>query len=112
MPAYNTNQGSYLQNTIQSLQTQLNALSQQQQYVIVDQLLRLRVQLGLLGNGDYGILLQDSLGNQQELLPAIGEFDFGGVTTNSTTPVTLTGFNVNFETGHSGDFTISTCSVH
>ena len=58
MPAYNGPQSAYLQNTIQSLQTQLNALGQQQQYVIVDGQLRLRVQLGLLlGDGNYGILL-------------------------------------------------------
>ena len=48
-----------------------------------------RIRIGFLPNGDYGVLFSDTLGNQQELLPAVRSFYAAQLSTSSTSPATL-----------------------
>lgn len=67
-----------------------------------------RVRIGLLPNGDYGILFNDVLGNTQELLPTVTSFAFSNLSTSSTTPATVAGSpSVTFELGASGNAIVS-----
>ena len=92
MPGGNGPSNEYLLGQIQQLQSQYTALSQQGQYVVVDQNLKLRVQIGLLQNGDYGILLADpASGAHQELLPSAAGYTSSTLVCTSTTPQTLSG---------------------
>jgi hypothetical protein len=63
-----------------------------------------RIRIGLLPNGDYGILLNDLLGNVQELLPAVSSFWINALQTSSVSPVTIASSpSVTIDLGNSGD---------
>jgi hypothetical protein len=67
-----------------------------------------RVRIGLLPNGDYGVLFNDTLGNQQELLPTVSSFYAGNLTTSSGSFVTIANSpSVKAYLGASGDAIVS-----
>lgn len=108
MPAVNQNPDEYLQRVIQGLQSQVGELSRQQNFAIVDDQLRTRVQVGIMANGDYGVLLIDKSGRQQELLPSVSNYVDATLSTTSATPVSLTGSpTVTCDIGQSGDFLVT-----
>jgi hypothetical protein len=109
MPAYNVPQDEYLSRLLASLQQQVAATQSQQQYVVVDQNLALRLQIGLLENGDYGILLADpATATRTELLPLYTSYVDTQLSTSSATPVALAGSPaVTATIGASGDCIIT-----
>jgi hypothetical protein len=90
MPPVNIPSSDYLIQQINLMQQQIQALQTQQQYVMVDKNGILRLQLGLLQNGDYGILMQDVSGNKQELLPAVSSYKASALTLTGFGPSALT----------------------
>jgi hypothetical protein len=104
MPPVNVPSSDYLAQQINLMQQQIQALQTQQQYVMVDKNGYLRLQLGLLQNGDFGILLADTNGNSQELLPAASAFYGGTLATTSGSYTTLgSSPTVQVVIGESGD---------
>ena len=105
MPAVNFSQDDWLVQQIQQLQQQVQALQTQQQYVIVDAQLRQRVQLGLLNNGDYGLLVTDPVNSvQTEYLPVYQNVVAAteGTSSASYTDLTTAGPSVTVTIGASG----------
>jgi hypothetical protein len=74
MPSVNANPQQYLIQQIQLMQQQIKALQIQQQYVVLDANQNSRVQMGRLPNSDYGILLTNSIGQVQELMPTVSSW--------------------------------------
>ena len=67
-----------------------------------------RIRIGFLPNGDYGVLFNDTLGNQQELLPTVSSFYAGNLTTSSGSFVTIANSpSVKAYLGASGDAIVS-----
>jgi hypothetical protein len=104
VPGVNGPSSEYLVSQLQGIQSQLTALAQQSSYVVVDQNLKLRVVVGLLPSGDFGILLQDPAGNTQELLPALSSYVNGTLSTTSSTAASIAGSpSITANIGASGD---------
>ena len=61
-----------------------------------------RVRLGLLANGDYGLQVIDTLGNSEEILPAVQQFVSTQITVTSQTYVSQGGPSVTAVVGASG----------
>ena len=96
--------GEYLQRLIQGLQSQVGALATQQGLTVVDSKLRVRVQIGLLSNGDYGLLLTDTAGNTQEVLPTVHAYRNTVISMTGYGPSTLAGSpSVTATIGQSGN---------
>lgn len=111
MPQVNLPPSQYVQRYLQGLSDQIEALGRQQGTVVVDSQLRVRVQVGLLANGDYGILLVDTQGNQQELLPAVRSFNVSTLSVTSTSYSSPAGSpSVTAVLGQSGDALITVCA--
>ena len=108
MPPVNVPSSDYLAQQINLMQQQLQALQTQQQYVMVDKNGNLRLQLGLLQNGDYGILMQDASGNHQELLPSVSAFENSALSLTGFGPSTISGSpSVTANIGASGNAKIT-----
>jgi hypothetical protein len=91
MPANNGVPADWFLGEFNKMRHQIGQIATQSQYFFSDPQGNLRVKLGLLQNGDYGILLTDLDGNMQELLPGVDAYHNGTLSTTSTTPVALTG---------------------
>jgi hypothetical protein len=91
MPPVNIPSSDYLAQQINLMQQQIQALQTQQQYVMVDKNGILRVQLGLLQTGDYGLYLEDPSGNRQEILPAANAYYNPALTLSGFGPSTISG---------------------
>lgn len=106
MPTPNYSDPTLIQ-WMQQMQQRMSAIEQSFQGV-KDANGRTRMKSGLLPNGDFGILLIDAQGNQQELLPAVSDYHDGTLSTASATPVSLVGSpSVTVVIGASGDCKIT-----
>lgn len=88
MPQVNLSADEYIQRYLNNLQQQITDLQTQSGLVVVDNKLRTRVAVGLLPNGDFGVMLVDpSTGQATELLPV---YTAQIATTESTSSTTYT----------------------
>ena len=70
-----------------------------------------RARIGYLPTGDYGIQVQDQLGNHQEVQPVVSGYHDGALTTTSGTFVSLSDFGtLAVNLGASGDALITICA--
>jgi hypothetical protein len=91
MPANNGVPADWFLGEFNKMRHQIAQVATQSQYFFSDPQGNLRVKLGLLSNGDYGIQLTDVDGHSVELLPGVDNYHNGTLSTTSTTPVALTG---------------------
>ena len=105
--------GNDLQQQIHALQLALGmrGVTPTSYFNVTDNTGIQRVQVGVLNNGDYGILLRDPLGNAEELLCSVDAFYEGSLSTSSETPVSITNSpSVTCWVGASGNVRISASS--
>jgi len=68
----------------------------------------IRAEIGKFINGDYGVLVSDTSGNTQEVLPEVTDYVSSALTCSSTTPASIAGSpSVTIVTGATGDYLIT-----
>ena len=114
MPGVNAPSGDYFTTQLQNLRQEIDALASQQTWRATDKTGLVRTTGGLLPNGDFGILLTDAAGNQQELLPAVSQYVSSLLSTTSSSYATIGGSPaVTVTIGASGDCNVTTsCSIN
>ena len=102
MPAVNLPANEYMYRFWTQLDRRISALETQQNWAVRDSSMTIRVQGGLLPDGDFGVQITDVLGNVETLLTSVDEYVDVAATITSTTYVAHTGPTVTVPVGPSG----------
>jgi hypothetical protein len=90
MPAYPGPADDAYAATLQQLRRDIDALTSAGSFQFSDQNFAIRVVIGLLPDGDFGLLVSDALGNATEILPVYQNSVATNEGTSSTTYADLT----------------------
>jgi len=108
VPPVNYGSDWYFARLLATIQNRLKALEMQQNAAVRDSTNNVRVQLGLLPSGDFGLAITDPAGHSGEVWPVSANMNTATVSTTSTTPVALAGTPaVTCQIGASGDAVVT-----